>query len=121
MRTLLLVTALLEVGAGCALLAVPAHAVALLVGGTFDTLTALTAGRITGAALLALGVACWLARDDGASRAAAGLVAGMLVYNVGVVLALAWAGAVWHLDGLGIWPTVVLHSGMAVWCVRCLR
>jgi len=56
-------------------------------------------------ALLALGVACWLAREDAASRAAKGLVAAMLLYNIGVVavLVLAWMGPGASASASGRW------------------
>jgi hypothetical protein len=37
--------------------------------------------RLAGVALLALGVACWLAVSDAQSRAARGLASGMVLYD----------------------------------------
>jgi hypothetical protein len=68
-----------------------------------------------------LGGACWLARDDGPSRARRGLVAAMLLYNSVAVAVLASAGAGVRLVGVLMWPTVALHSVLAVWCIACLR
>ena len=68
MKTLLSVTAVLEAMTGLALMARPAEPVAVLLGSTLETPTAMTIGRIAGAALLSLGVACWLARNDARSR-----------------------------------------------------
>jgi hypothetical protein len=71
-------------------------------------------------ALLALGVACWFAREDAAGRAANGLVAAMLLYNVGVVAILILAPMSLGLSGIAFWPVVLAHAGLAAWCVTRL-
>jgi hypothetical protein len=48
--------------------------------------------RPLGAALLALGVACWLARSDTTGPAQFGLIARVLVYDAAAALLLAYAG-----------------------------
>jgi hypothetical protein len=121
MKRLLIVTAVIELGAGFALLCCPSATVALLVGSGLDTSAAVTLGRVAGAALCALGLACWLARDDTQSRAARGLIAAMLLYNVATVAVLAFAGIGLGLHGAALWPAVVLHAAMAIWCIACLR
>jgi hypothetical protein len=92
MSRLLKLTAILETATGLALIVVPSVVVWLLLGSPLDTSAAVMLGRVAGAALLALGVACWLARDDTQSRAARGLVAAMLLYNVATVAVLGFAG-----------------------------
>jgi hypothetical protein len=77
-------------------------------------------GRVAGVALLTLAIACWLARDDTHSRAAQGLIAAMFLYNVAVAALLALAGGGLGLRGIALWPVVILHTVMAVWCVWCL-
>jgi Kef-type K+ transport system membrane component KefB len=121
-KTLHTVTAVIELGAGLALLCFPSTTVALLVGGApLDAPAALTVARVGGAALFALGVACWLARGDTQSRAARGLVAAMLLYDVATVAALAFAVISFGLHGVALWPAVVLHAVMTVWCVAWLH
>ena len=121
MNRLLKLTAIIEAAAGLALMVVPSVVVRLLLGSELDAPTAVMLGRVAGAALLALGVACWLARGDTQSRAARGLVAAMFLYNVATVAALAFVGIGFGLQGVALWPAVVLHAVMAVWCVACLR
>ncbi|HEV3304050.1 MAG TPA: hypothetical protein VG055_30645 [Planctomycetaceae bacterium] len=121
MKTLQIASALIELGAGLALLSYPSVAVAFLVGAPLEGPAALTVGRVCGAALLSLGVACWLARGDAQSRAANGLVAAMLFYDVAVAAILAFAAIGNGLYGVALWPAVVLHTAMSVCCVACLR
>ncbi len=79
------------------------------------------AARLCAAALLAIGVACWLARDDGGSRSQYALLWGMLIYNAGASVLLAMAGALMCMSGVALWPAVALHAAMAVWCATSLR
>lgn len=118
---LLIVTALLETTTGVSLLVSPSLVAALLLGASLDAPAALAVGRVGGAALLALGVACGLARHDGSSDAGRALVAAMLVYNGAAGAALAYAGAGVALVGVLLWLAVALHTALAVWCIGCLR
>ena len=120
-NTLLMVTALVETPIAALLLISPAFVVALLLGAPLDAPPALIVGRIAGAALLSLGGACWLARDDGPGRAQLGLVAAMLLYNCAAAAVLANAGAGVGLAGVLMWPAVGLHAGLAAWCLAGLR
>jgi hypothetical protein len=118
MKTLHTVSAVIELGAGLALLVFPSAVVKLLLGSPLDSFAAIALGRLAGAALLALGVACWLARGDTLGCAAKGLVVAMLIYNMGAVVVLGVAGVQLPTTGIALWPAVVLHTAMAVWCVR---
>jgi hypothetical protein len=120
MKNLLAVTAAIEAGAGVALMCCPSATVALLLGSVLDTFVAVTLGRVAGAALFAIGVACWLAKYDAQSCAARGLVSAMALYNLGAVVILGTAGVRLQPIGIALWPAVVLHAAMTVWCIRCL-
>jgi hypothetical protein len=121
MKALLMLTAALETATGLALLWLPLRVVALLVGGSLDTPAALVVARIAAAALLAIGVACWLARNEVRTRAARGVVTAILVYNAGTVAVLVYAAIGLGLFGIGLWPVTVAHGILAVWCVASLR
>ncbi len=121
MSRLLKLTAIIETATGLGLMATPSVVIRLLLGSPLDTSAAVMLGRVAGAALLALGVACWLARDDTQSRAARGLVVAMLIYNIAATAVLAFAGIGLRLHGVALWPVVVLHAAMAVWCVASLQ
>jgi hypothetical protein len=90
--------------------------VALLFGSTPATALELIFLRLIGVALLSLGMACWWAANDPASRAAAGVVKAMLLYDAVAVVLLAYAGLT-GFSGIGLWPAVTVHAAMAVWCI----
>jgi hypothetical protein len=119
MKRLLTFTAIIEAATGLALIVMPFVIVRLLLGAEISG-AAISLGRIAGVALLALGVACWLASNDTPSSAARGLVSAMLLYNIGATLILGAAGLGSGLVGLILWPAVLVHAGMAIWCTACL-
>jgi len=120
MKHLLALTAIIEAATGLALMVVPTIVVKLLLGEEISG-AGIPLGRVAGVALLALGVACWLAIGDTKNRAAKGLVVAMLIYNLGVAIILSVAGIQSHLVGIALWPAVMLHAAMGVWCVTRLK
>jgi hypothetical protein len=120
-KSLLIITAVLETATGLALLALPVTAVSLLLGASLDTPGAVAVAHVTGAALLSLGLACWLARNDGGTRLGRVVITAMLAYNIVVAGVLVHASLGLELAGIGLWPAAGLHSALAVWCVAILR
>jgi hypothetical protein len=111
MKKLLTITAIIEAATGLGLLVVPSVIARVLLGATLDAPAAVTVARVAGAALLALGVACWLARENGRA-----LVVAMLFYNVIAVVILAYAALGLEFSGIGLWPAIGLHTALAGWC-----
>jgi hypothetical protein len=116
LTNLLRVSAVIEAGASIAALLVPRSLVALLFGSASATTLELVLARFIGAALLSLGMACWWAAGDPESRAAEGVVKAMLLYDVAAAVLLFYAGRS-GLTGIVLWPAIILHSAMAVWCM----
>ncbi len=112
MKFLPRVMAIIEMGTGLALMAVPSLVVMLLLGSPIDSLPAITLGRVAGAALFALGLACWSAQ---------GMAVPMLFYNGIVALLLAWSGISTGLVGVALWPAVILHVILGIACLVALR
>jgi hypothetical protein len=120
MKALLTLMAVLEATVGLALLVSPALPVSLLLGAPLDTPAGLAVGRVAGAALVALGIACWRVRQDGGSRSATSIVTSMMFYNVLVVAVLIYAQLGLGVKGIGVRPAVFLHLVLAVWCITCV-
>jgi hypothetical protein len=118
-KSFLIVTAFAEAAMGLGLLIIPAVLFAILLGLDQPTADAVFVGRVAGAALLAIGIASWMARNDTLTPAQRGLLAGILIYNATVAMLLAYAGAVLKMNGILLWPTVALHVILTLWCYRC--
>jgi hypothetical protein len=121
MRTLLTVTAVVEASTGLGIVALPSVVSSLILSSPLDTAVGLVFARVAGVALLALGVTCWLARHDEGARAVRGLVGAMALYNLGVLVLLAHAALVWGASGIALWPIVVGHAVMGLWCIVSLK
>ena len=98
-----------EVATGMALLIAPSLVGQLLLGVALADV-AITVARVTGIALIALGVACWPGTP---------LVA-MLTYSAAVTLYLAYVGFAGGPTGILLWPAVVLHVILTVLLTRVL-
>ena len=98
MKKALILTAVAEAGTGAALLIVPSLVGRLLFGEALAGV-AIPVARVTGIALVALGVACWPGPP----------LAGMLTYSAAITLYLAYVGFAGGLTGILLWPAVVVH------------
>ncbi|HTF17960.1 MAG TPA: hypothetical protein VK658_07800 [Chryseolinea sp.] len=117
MRSLLTVTALFEAATGLALAVAPSFVVSILLGSSLTGLPANLVGRLAGAALITIALACWLSRNSIQSSI---MVKAMVVYNVFSALLLVYAGLE-RTSGPGLWPAAVLHVGLLVWCLSSLK
>jgi hypothetical protein len=120
MKLLLIFTAIVEGGAGLALLVVPTVAVSLLLGVPLDTPAGLAAARIAGAALIALAIACWRAGNGERRDSARGIIEAMLFYNFAAAMVLVYAGIRLQLSSAFLWPAIVLHLALGAWCLLSL-
>ncbi len=98
MKRVLVLAAVSEAATGVALLIVPSLVGQLLFGVELTGI-AMTVARVTGIALIALGVACWPGPP----------LVGMLTYSAAVTLYLAYVGFGGGLTGILLWPAVGLH------------
>jgi hypothetical protein len=110
MKNVLLLAAVGEVATGLALLIVPSLVGRLLLGEELAGV-AIPVARVLGIALIALGAACW----PGCTA-----LCGMLTYNALATLYLGLVAIRGEFGGPLLWPAVVLHAGMTVWCVTSL-
>ncbi|MGE0034155.1 MAG: hypothetical protein AB7S93_00810 [Xanthobacteraceae bacterium] len=120
-RLLLIVTAVFEAVTGLLLMFWPAGALKLLFGPATAAPLGPGGARVAGIALLALGIACWFARERGLTPAGRRMRAIMLTYNVAVAALLVVAGVHYAPVGIALWPAVFAHCVLAVWCVASLR
>lgn len=118
-RALLAVSALIELGTGVALLTIPSLIAEILLGNGLSSLESLALARIAGSALIAISVACWLARN-GDCLALSGQVVALLIYNLAVPIVLIHGHFEYAFDGVGLWPATLMHSALGVWCGVCL-
>jgi hypothetical protein len=100
MKKVLTLAAVVEAATGLALIIVPSLIGQLLFGTEF-TGVANPAARVTGIALLALGVGCW----PGSTA-----FCGMLTYSALVTLYLLYLAIRGEWVGPLLWPVVVIHA-----------
>ncbi|MCP1843934.1 hypothetical protein ACVIHI_003147 [Bradyrhizobium sp. USDA 4524] len=99
----LIFAAITETVTGLALVIVPSLVGHLLFGEDLSGI-AIPIGRLTGIALIALGIACWPGPP----------LIGMFAYNALAALYLAYLGFAGGLAGIILWPAVALHSVLSI-------
>jgi hypothetical protein len=119
-KYLLIVTAIGEGGTGLALLVVPSAVILFLLGIGSPSPEGFVAGRIAGAALVAIGIACWFAKSDQGSSTQRGLLIGVLAYDISATLLLTYAGLSLEMQGILLWPAVTIHGLLTIWCFIAL-
>lgn len=119
MKPLLILTGILEIVTGVALLSVPSVVADLLLGAPVADPPAQVVARIAGAALLSIGLSCLMSRRADIASAR-GLLLSLIVYNVMVVIVLSRAFFIDHMHGIGLWPAAILHVILAAWCIVCM-
>jgi len=112
---LLILFAACEGGTGLLLLVWPSIVLVLIFGWHGATAETLVMARVAGSGIGGLAVASWVASR--VTRAGTpGVVAGLLTYNVLAAAVLVLAGAGLGMVGIALWPAVVYHLALAVWC-----
>lgn len=101
------------------LLSLPSVTALLLLGAALEASAAVSLARVGGAAIVALSIVCWLARDE-QGRAARGLVSALMFYNLAVAGVLAFASLSDGLHGMLLWPAVAFHVAMGAWSIAIL-
>jgi len=120
MKLLLMIMAVVETLAGAAFLLIPSTAFSTLLNVPLDTPAGLAAGRLAGAAILGLAIACWNARDSERNGAALAVVRAMAFFNVLAAAIIIWAGLRLGIQSLFLWPLMVTHAALGAWCIVLL-
>jgi hypothetical protein len=108
MEKVLTLAAVAEEATGVALLIAPSLVGRLLLGAELAGVS-IPVARVTGIALIALGVCCW----PGSTA-----LCGMLTYGALVTLYLAYLGLTGEWVGPLLWPAVVLHAVLTLLLAR---
>jgi hypothetical protein len=109
MKKVLVFAAIAEAVTGLALLAIPSLVGRLLLGQQLVRV-AIPVARVTGIALIALGISCWPATP----------LIGMFVYSSLVTLYLAYVGFVGEFSGVLLWPAASVHAVLSLLLGRAL-
>jgi hypothetical protein len=103
MRKVLVFAAVPETAARLGLLFVPSLVGQLLLGVEFAG-AGVAVARVTGIALVGLGISCWPGPP----------LLGMLIYSSAVAVYLACLGLAGGMTGVLLWPAVVVHLVLSI-------
>ena len=106
---LLSIAGVLETVVALGLLVDPSFVASILLQSRLDA-PGEVISRIAGGGLLAIGIACWIARKTPLAPASLGVAWALLEYNVVACVTLAWAGTAMASGGLPALSTSVLHG-----------
>jgi hypothetical protein len=109
MNKVLVFAAIAEAVTGLALLIVPSLVGQLLLGQQLAGV-AIPVARVTGIALVALGISCWPAKP----------LIGMFAYGSVVTLYFSYVGFVGEFSGVLLWPAAVVHAILSFLLGRAL-
>lgn len=108
MNKVLALAAIAEAVTGVGLIIAPSLVARLLFGEEISGVS-IALGRLTGMALLSLGLACW--PESESLRAA---LRAMAAYNLLVTVFLTYLGIIGDFVGALLWPAVVLHAVLSL-------
>jgi hypothetical protein len=112
-KSVVIVSAAVEAATGVALMAVPGLVARLLLGvGLSDS--GIAVARLTGIALLCLGLACWPGRNGRTAQATRAL----FVYNLLAALYLGYLRVGGGFVSYLLWPACALHVVLALLLAR---
>jgi len=114
MKRLLTITAIFEGITGLALLSVPSL---FLLGEKLIEPAGIMISRLAGVALLSLAIINWFYRKVPDAKS---IVKAMLLYNIAASALLVYASLI-GFSGAGLWPALLAHIGLAIWCVLTIK
>lgn len=117
MKSLLIATAIIEGLTGLALAFAPSFVASILLGSSLTDPSAILVARLAGAALITIAIACWLSGNE---NHPATMVKAMIGYNIFSITLLVYAALFEKISGQGLWPAVLLHLGLLIWCLYSL-
>src|SRR5262245_10890608 len=116
-RTAVIMAAWLEIIVGASLLLAP-NVLSQFLFGAAPEGVGVPFARFAGIALLGLGISSMPSNLAGTRQYA---VRGLLVFNIGVTIFLAWVAVATTFRGVILWPVVILHAVISIALALSLR